>query len=136
MKTKELEYLAKEKRCEGRAAYTHRPEGREWQLVLARAYRMLSESEVEVAAQRKRQEPHLNLGRIAYRSAGFWGRGAAVTSRRSGPRFIRSRSSSRLSSGATRRAKISLSWAKARCRVLRSASGATEDLCISCFPSP
>src|SRR6478735_5602937 len=56
MKTKELEYLAKAKRCEGRAANMHRPEDRQWQLILARAYRMVAESEVEAAAQRKRQE--------------------------------------------------------------------------------
>ncbi len=56
MKTKKLEYLAKAKRCEGRAANMHRPEDRQWQLILARAYRMVAESEVEAAAQRKRQE--------------------------------------------------------------------------------
>ena len=50
MKTKESEYLAKAKRCEGRAANMHRPEDRQWQLILARAYRMVAESEVEAAA--------------------------------------------------------------------------------------
>ena len=53
MKTKAREYLAKAKRCEDRATKMRCPEDREWQLILARAYRMLAESEVEAAAQGK-----------------------------------------------------------------------------------
>jgi hypothetical protein len=56
MKPRELKYLAKAKGCEERATKMRRPEDREWQLILARAYRVLVESEVEAAAQRIRQE--------------------------------------------------------------------------------
>jgi hypothetical protein len=45
-------YLAKAKRCEERARKVRCPENREWQLILARAYRMLAEAESEVAARR------------------------------------------------------------------------------------
>jgi hypothetical protein len=54
MKTRD--YLVKAKKCEKRATKMHRLEDREWQLVLAQAYRILAESEMEAAAQRKRQE--------------------------------------------------------------------------------
>ena len=69
---KSRDCLAKAKKCEKRAAKMHRPEDREWQLILARAYRILAESEVEAAAQRKRQEGSRAsiIGRIAYGGAG------------------------------------------------------------------
>jgi hypothetical protein len=51
MKTKGREYLAKAKRCEARAKQTRHPENREWQTMLARAYRMLAAMESEVAAR-------------------------------------------------------------------------------------
>jgi hypothetical protein len=53
---KSRDYLVNAKKCEKRATKMHRLEDREWQLVLARAYRVLAESEMEAAAQRKRQE--------------------------------------------------------------------------------
>jgi hypothetical protein len=38
-------YLAKAKQCEKRAGEVRFPENREWQLILARAYRILAEAE-------------------------------------------------------------------------------------------
>ena len=45
-------YLAKSKQCEERAQKVRCPDSREWQLILARAYRMLAEAEVELATRR------------------------------------------------------------------------------------
>jgi hypothetical protein len=53
---REREYLAKAKRCEERATKMRRPGSREWQLILARAYRILAEAEREAAAQVNRRE--------------------------------------------------------------------------------
>jgi hypothetical protein len=50
--SKAREYRAKAKRCEDRATKARWPENREWQLVLARAYRMLAEAEGELATRR------------------------------------------------------------------------------------
>ena len=47
MTTKARDYQAKAKRCENRARATRDPENREWQTILARAYRMLAEAESE-----------------------------------------------------------------------------------------
>jgi hypothetical protein len=47
MKTKKPEYLAKAKQCEQRATKVRCPESREWQLILARAYRMLAQAASE-----------------------------------------------------------------------------------------
>ena len=44
-------YLAKAKQCEQRATKVRCPEGRDWQLILARAYRMLAEAESELATR-------------------------------------------------------------------------------------
>jgi hypothetical protein len=55
MKTKGREYLAKAKRCEERARTTRNPENREWQMVLAHAYRMLAEAASEDLARRQPQ---------------------------------------------------------------------------------
>jgi hypothetical protein len=44
MKTKGREYLAKAKQCEERARKARDSENREWQMTLARAYRMLAEA--------------------------------------------------------------------------------------------
>jgi hypothetical protein len=52
MSTKTRNYQAKAKQCEKRAKQVRDPENREWQLILARAYRMLAETESEVAARR------------------------------------------------------------------------------------
>ena len=41
-------YLAKAKQCEQRARKARCPNSREWQLILARAYRMLAEAEGEL----------------------------------------------------------------------------------------
>jgi hypothetical protein len=49
MKTKAREYLAKAKQCEERARKIRHLEDRDWQLVVARAYRMLAEAESEAA---------------------------------------------------------------------------------------
>ena len=40
-------YLAKAKQCEKRAGEVRFPENREWQLILARAYRMLAQAASE-----------------------------------------------------------------------------------------
>jgi len=45
MKTKAREYLAKAKQREERARKVRDPENRNWQLTLARTYRMLAEAE-------------------------------------------------------------------------------------------
>jgi hypothetical protein len=52
MKTKERAYLARAKRCDERARKVRDVERREWQMTLARAYRMLAEAESEAAARR------------------------------------------------------------------------------------
>jgi hypothetical protein len=49
MKTKARVFLAKAKQCEQRAMKMRHLADREWQLVLARAYRMLAETESEKA---------------------------------------------------------------------------------------
>jgi hypothetical protein len=49
MKTKAREYLAKAKHREERARKTRDQESREWQMTLARSYRMLAEVESEKA---------------------------------------------------------------------------------------
>ena len=45
-------YLAKAKQCDESARKARDLEIREWQMTLARAYRMLAEAESEVAKQR------------------------------------------------------------------------------------
>jgi hypothetical protein len=45
-------YLAKAKRCEERAKKVRCQESRDWQLILARAYRVLAEAESELATRR------------------------------------------------------------------------------------
>jgi hypothetical protein len=45
-------YLAKAKQCEKRAGEVRFPKNREWQLILARAYRMLAEAESELGTRR------------------------------------------------------------------------------------
>jgi hypothetical protein len=50
--SKSREYLAKAKRCEERARKVRDPESREWQMILAHAYRMLAEAASEVIRQR------------------------------------------------------------------------------------
>jgi hypothetical protein len=52
MKTK-AEYLAKAKRCEERARKERDVEQREWQMTLARTYRMLAEAEREATVRRR-----------------------------------------------------------------------------------
>jgi hypothetical protein len=44
-------FLTKAKQCEARAKKTRIAENREWQLTLARAYRILAEAESELAKQ-------------------------------------------------------------------------------------
>ena len=51
MKTKGSEYLAKAKRCEERAKKVRDRRDEEWQLILARAYRVLADAEIQVAKQ-------------------------------------------------------------------------------------
>jgi len=51
MKTKGREYLAKAKRCEERARTTRGAENREWQMILARTYRMLAQAASEDLAR-------------------------------------------------------------------------------------
>jgi hypothetical protein len=46
MKAKARDYQAKAKRCEQRAKKVRDPQSREWQLILARVYRMLAEASV------------------------------------------------------------------------------------------
>jgi hypothetical protein len=58
MKTKARVYLAKAKQCEERARKTRDAEDRNWQLVLARAYRMLAETESEET----KRPPQLAVG--------------------------------------------------------------------------
>jgi hypothetical protein len=50
MTSKALKYRARAAQCEQRARKSRIPKDAEWQLVLARAYRMLAEMESEVAA--------------------------------------------------------------------------------------
>jgi hypothetical protein len=45
-------YLTKAEQCEQRASKVRCPETREWQMILARAYRMLAEAESEVIKRR------------------------------------------------------------------------------------
>jgi hypothetical protein len=54
MIAKVRKYLAKAAQCEERARKTHSPKDREWQMVLAHAYRMLAEMEGEAAARRQK----------------------------------------------------------------------------------
>jgi hypothetical protein len=51
MKAKVREYQAGAKRCEERARKVRDPRTREWQMILARSYRMLAEAEIEVASR-------------------------------------------------------------------------------------
>ncbi len=51
--TKARGYLTKAKQREQRAKKTRDPEHREWQLTLARAYRILAETENEMAVARR-----------------------------------------------------------------------------------
>ena len=51
MKTKGREYLARAKRCEDRAKKLRDPRDREWQVVLARAYRIVAEAHSDIAKQ-------------------------------------------------------------------------------------
>ena len=51
MKAKAKDYRARAARCEERARRERDPENREWQLILARAYRMLAEAASETAKQ-------------------------------------------------------------------------------------
>ena len=46
------EYLAKAKTCEERASKIRVVKDRDWQITLARAYRMLAQAEVELTARR------------------------------------------------------------------------------------
>jgi hypothetical protein len=50
MKIKAREYQAKAAQCEQRARKTRNPPDREWQMLLANAYRALAEMESEAAA--------------------------------------------------------------------------------------
>jgi hypothetical protein len=50
--SKAREYLAKAKQCEERARKIRALEDREWQMIIARAYRKLAEAESEVVEQR------------------------------------------------------------------------------------
>jgi hypothetical protein len=52
MKTKAREYLAKAKQCEERVRKIRDLDRREWQVTIARVYRMLAEAEREVTARR------------------------------------------------------------------------------------
>jgi hypothetical protein len=52
MLTKQRRYQTNAKRCEERATKLRDLEKREWQMTLARAYRMLAEAESELAARR------------------------------------------------------------------------------------
>jgi hypothetical protein len=53
MTAKLREYRARAAQCEERARKMRSPKDREWQMVLARAYRMLAEMESEVAPRRQ-----------------------------------------------------------------------------------
>jgi hypothetical protein len=53
MKIKAREYQAKAAQCEQRARKTRNPPDREWQMILANAYRALAEMESEAAEQRR-----------------------------------------------------------------------------------
>jgi hypothetical protein len=53
MTIKAREYLAKAGRCEERVRKTRNPNDREWQMILAGAYRALAEMESEAAEQRR-----------------------------------------------------------------------------------
>jgi hypothetical protein len=52
MTAKVRKYLARAAQCEERAKKGRSPQDREWQMVLARAYRVLAETDSEAAAQR------------------------------------------------------------------------------------
>jgi hypothetical protein len=52
MRAKAREYLTKAKRCEERAKKVRDQETRDWQLTLARTYRMLAEAESDLASRR------------------------------------------------------------------------------------
>jgi hypothetical protein len=51
MTTKAREYLAGAQRCERRAKKTRDANSREWEMVLARAFQVLAEAEMETAAR-------------------------------------------------------------------------------------
>jgi hypothetical protein len=51
MRSKAREYLARAAQCEEHAKKTRHPKDREWDLIVARAYRNLAEMESEVAAR-------------------------------------------------------------------------------------
>jgi hypothetical protein len=51
MATKAREFLAKAKQCEARATKVRDVERREWQMTLARTYRMLAEAEGQSTAR-------------------------------------------------------------------------------------
>jgi hypothetical protein len=53
MKTTAREFLAKAALCEMRAKKARGASDREWELILARAYRILAETESEAAARRQ-----------------------------------------------------------------------------------
>jgi hypothetical protein len=56
MATKAQEFLARAKQCEKRATKVRDVERREWQMTLARAYRMLAQDESETAARTAAQK--------------------------------------------------------------------------------
>ena len=58
MKTKAREYLAKAKQREERARKIRHLKDKDWQLTLARTYRMLAEAESEVGVNRWQRNPH------------------------------------------------------------------------------
>jgi hypothetical protein len=51
MQTKAREYLAKSRRCEERAMKARDPRDKDWQTILARAYRMLADAETHLASR-------------------------------------------------------------------------------------
>jgi hypothetical protein len=51
MTLKVRQYRERAARCEDRAKKARSPKDREWQMILARAYRMLAQMESEVAAR-------------------------------------------------------------------------------------
>jgi hypothetical protein len=56
-------YLARATQCEARANKTRDPESREWNITLARAYRMLAEAESEATALRRIRKTAAQLGK-------------------------------------------------------------------------
>jgi hypothetical protein len=53
MTTKARTFLARAKQCEKQSTKVRDRERREWQMTLARAYRMLAEAESEASARRR-----------------------------------------------------------------------------------